>query len=202
MHFRVPLWRDLVWMVGAVDGTGEACCALMEAGEAVLVFPGGGREVAKRRGERYRLIWKERVGFARLAVQHACTIVPFAAVGIEDALDVVLDSSDLLRTPIGKAMKRLGLRVDLVPPIVKGIGPTPLPRPERLYFELREAIDPRAFARTPDDEAGVRALRDHVRAEVEAGIESLRAAREVDPNRRLLTRLARQLRGRVPSART
>lgn len=194
VHFRVPLWRDLLWKLGAVDGTREACSALMEAGEAILVFPGGGREVAKRRGERYRLIWKERLGFARLAVRHACTIVPFAAVGIEDALDVVLDSSDLLATPIGQAMKRLGLRVDLVPPLVKGIGPTPLPRPERLYFEMREPLDPRAFATDPDDEAGVRALRDAVKAEVEAGIASLRAAREIDPNRRLLTRLARRLR--------
>jgi 1-acyl-sn-glycerol-3-phosphate acyltransferase len=197
VHFQVPLWRDLLWKLGAVDGTREACGALMEAGEAILVFPGGGREVAKRRGERYRLLWKERLGFARLAVQHACTIVPFAAVGIEDALDVVLDSSDLLRTPLGKALKRMGFRVDLVPPIVKGIGPTPLPRPERLYFEVRDAVDPRSYASSPDDEQGVRALRDRVKQEVEAGIASLHVARAVDPKRRLLPRLAGPLRRRA-----
>jgi len=200
VHFQIPLWRDLLWKLGAVDGTREACSALMEAGEAVLVFPGGGREVAKRRGERYRLLWKERLGFARLAVQHACTIVPFAAVGIEDALDVVLDSSDLLRTPLGKAIQRLGFRVDLLPPIVKGIGPTPLPRPERLYFEMRDPVDPHAFATRAGDDDGVRALRDHVRAEVEAGIASLQAAREVDPDRKLLPRLTRRLRRRAPPA--
>lgn len=193
-HFRVPLWRDLLSRFGAVDGTRETCAALMRAGESILVFPGGGREVAKRRGERYQLIWKERLGFARLAIEHGCTIVPFAAVGVEDALDVVLDSSDLLRTPIGKAMQRLGIRVEIVPPLVKGIGPTPVPRPERLYFEIREPIDPCAFGSDPSDDVAARALRDRVKGEVEAGIASLLAHREGDPKRWLLPRLVGRLR--------
>jgi 1-acyl-sn-glycerol-3-phosphate acyltransferase len=192
-HFRVPLWRDLLSRFGAVDGTRDTCSALMQAGEAILVFPGGGREVAKRKGERYQLIWKERLGFARLAIQHACTIVPFAAVGVEDALDVVIDSGDLLKTPVGKAIQRLGFRVEVLPPIVKGIGPTPVPRPERLYFEIREPIDPRAFGADPNDDAAARALRDRVKSEVEAGIASLLAAREGDRHRRLLPRLAHGL---------
>jgi 1-acyl-sn-glycerol-3-phosphate acyltransferase len=196
-HFRVPLWRDLLSRLGVVDGTREACAALMRAGEAILVFPGGGREVAKRRGERYTLHWRERLGFARLAIEHRCIIVPFASVGAEDALDVVLDASDLLRTPIGKRLARTGMRVDCVPPLVKGIGPTPLPRPERLYFELREPIDPRAFGDDGADDDAARALRDRVRHEVEAGIQSLFATRERDPHRRLLPRIAERF---APSA--
>nr|HMS80226.1 hypothetical protein [Burkholderiaceae bacterium] len=35
----------------------------MRAGESVLVFPGGGREVFKHKGERYHLIWKNRPGY-------------------------------------------------------------------------------------------------------------------------------------------
>lgn len=191
-HFTVPVWRTFLSRYGAVDGTREACAALMRAGESILVFPGGGREVAKRRGERYRLIWKERLGFARLAIEHACTIVPFAAVGVEDALDVVLDSGHLQRTPVGRAFERLGFRVEVLPPLVKGLGPTPIPRPERLYFEFRPPIDPRAFGETPTDEAA-RALRDRVKGEVEAGIASLRERQSQDPHRRLLPRLARRL---------
>jgi 1-acyl-sn-glycerol-3-phosphate acyltransferase len=191
-HFTVPFWRTFLSRYGAVDGTRETCAALMRAGESILVFPGGGREVAKRRGERYQLIWKERMGFARLAIEHGCTIVPFAAVGVEDALDVVLDSSDLLRTPVGRAFERRGFRVEVLPPLVKGIGPTPIPRPERLYFEFRPAIDPRAYGTAPTDEAA-RALRDRVKAEVEAGIASLLARQSQDPHRRLIPRLARRL---------
>ena len=44
-HFSVPLWRDLLLRMGAVRGTRENCAALLAAGEPVLVFPGGAREV-------------------------------------------------------------------------------------------------------------------------------------------------------------
>src|SRR5512144_2637637 len=80
LHFQVPLWRDLLIRFGTVEGTRENCHALMRAGESILVFPGGGREVFKHHGEKYRLIWKERAGFVRLAVEHGYAIVPLAAV--------------------------------------------------------------------------------------------------------------------------
>jgi hypothetical protein len=63
-HFALPVWRDLLRGIGAVRGTRDACSQLFEAGEAVLIFPGGGREVMKHKHERYKLIWKERIGFA------------------------------------------------------------------------------------------------------------------------------------------
>jgi 1-acyl-sn-glycerol-3-phosphate acyltransferase len=55
----------------------------MRRGELVTVFPGGGREVNKRKNEQYKLVWKNRLGFARLAIQHGYPIVPFASVGAE-----------------------------------------------------------------------------------------------------------------------
>ena len=65
-HFAVPVWRDLLTVAGCVTGTRENCRALMGAGRPVMVFPGGAREVFKRKGESYQLIWKERIGFAQL----------------------------------------------------------------------------------------------------------------------------------------
>ena len=154
MHFQIPFWGGLLRRYGVVDGTRANCARLMRAGHAILVFPGGGREVAKRRGEKYQLIWKNRVGFARLAIRYRCPIVPFAAVGAEEAFDILLDANDLLRSPLGAMLDRLGVRTDVIMPIVKGIGPTPLPRPERLYFHFAPPIDPRKFeGRYQDDEA-------------------------------------------------
>jgi 1-acyl-sn-glycerol-3-phosphate acyltransferase len=43
LHYTVPVWRDLLTRFGTVDGTPQACRDLMEAGESILVFPGGGR---------------------------------------------------------------------------------------------------------------------------------------------------------------
>ncbi len=51
-HFYVPLWREAVKKFGAVDGIQHYVRAVMQQGYSILVFPGGGREVLKRQGER------------------------------------------------------------------------------------------------------------------------------------------------------
>lgn len=47
-HFKVPVWRDVLTACGVVDGTRAITAELMRRGEVILVYPGGGREVAKR----------------------------------------------------------------------------------------------------------------------------------------------------------
>ncbi|MDJ0869719.1 MAG: lysophospholipid acyltransferase family protein, partial [Myxococcota bacterium] len=128
-HFALPVWRELLRRIGAVRGTRENCGRLFEAGEAVLVFPGGGREVMKHKGEKYRLVWKERVGFARLAIEHGVPIVPFASVGVEDMFEIVLDADDLLESPVGRLIRALGImerpwfrRGEIIPPVAGGGG--------------------------------------------------------------------------------
>ena len=95
-HYAVPLWRDLLAVGGMVRGTRDNVRALMRGRQTILVFPGGSREVNKRRGQEYQLLWRERIGFARLAIEHGYPIVPFAAVGADDMLDVIIDQN----TPI------------------------------------------------------------------------------------------------------
>lgn len=191
LHFKVPGWGKLVGKIGGVDGTPENCAELFRRKEWVLVFPGGGREVAKRKGELYKLKWGERTGFARLAIEHGVTIIPFASVGVEDAFDIVYDGDEILdRTPLGKVFDALSLRREVMWPVVKGLGPTPLPRPERLYFDVRPPIETRGFSGDASDE-NARLVRDATKASIEAGIEELRAFQEQDPDRSLRTRLGR-----------
>ena len=52
--------------------------------------PGGVREAYKRKGEEYRLFWPERPEFVRAAARFGATIVPFAAVGAEDGVQLVV----------------------------------------------------------------------------------------------------------------
>ncbi|MGZ3419754.1 MAG: lysophospholipid acyltransferase family protein [Polyangiales bacterium] len=178
VHFSVPIWGDLLKRFGVVDGTRENCAALMEAGETILVFPGGAREVAKRKGEQNQLLWKDRMGFARMAVQHRCTIVPFAAIGVDDSFEIVADADDFFRTPVGKLAKSLGLREDFVPPLAR-----PDPLPERFYFRIGEPIAPM------DDPA---ALRDRTRKAIEEGMAALLRFRDQDPKRQIVPTLARK----------
>ena len=189
LHFRVPGWRDLLERFGVVEGTPESVHALMADREPILVFPGGAREVFKRKGEQYRLLWGNRTGFARLAIAHGYPIVPFAAVGAEDAFDILLDADELLASPLGPLIRQLAPRADTVVPVVRGLGPTMLPRPERFYFRFSEPVETTPFTDRADDPAACLEVREQVRLAIEAGIETLLLERERDPDRALLPRM-------------
>ena len=62
-------------------------------------------QVAKKKGEQYKLLWKEDTDFVRLAMRFGCTIVPFAALGVDDAFDVAFDSDDILASPLGGVLR-------------------------------------------------------------------------------------------------
>lgn len=177
IHFRVPLWRRTLERYGVVEGSPDNCARLFEAGACVLVFPGGAREVSKRRGEEHQLIWQRRAGFARLALRHGVTIVPFAAVGVEDALDIVWDADDMARGPLGRVLDAVGLREDLRMPVVRGMGPTPIPRAERFDFHICSPIPTRGVE-DPGSEEAAWAVREQTRIAIEDAIAHLRATRE------------------------
>jgi 1-acyl-sn-glycerol-3-phosphate acyltransferase len=188
-HFRLPLWRDLLARFGTVDGSRENTRRLMSGGEPVLVFPGGGREVARRRGDYYPLVWRERIGFARLALEFGYAVVPFAMIGVDDMWDVVIDADDAVYAPIRALARRVDVDPELLFPLVRGLGPTPLPRPQRIYARLFPPIDASRFGTRWDDGEGAAALRDEVRAAVAGGIDGLLSEREADPSRRLVPRI-------------
>jgi len=197
-HFKVPLWRDLVVQQGGVLGTRENCAALMRRGENILVFPGGAREVFKRKGEAYHLVWKERFGFVRLAIDHGYTITPYATIGAEESLDILLDASDYLRSPIGRYLKTTGLADrylrggEELPPLVRGLGLTPWPRPEKMYFLVGKPIDMANYQGRSDGRT-LRRARDRVCRSLKQLIAAAHKHRARDTTvgtvRRLLNRL-------------
>ncbi len=189
-HYAVPIWRDLLTAGGMVRGTRDNVRALMRGRQTILVFPGGAREVNKRRGQQYQLLWRERIGFARLALEQGYPVVPVAAVGAEEMLDVIIDQD----TPIYGRLAHLYEKATgfPTPPVIRGVGVTPVPRPERLYFSFGEPIDTTRFGSSFDDTSAARALRDQVKQAILSGVQFLRDERDQDPNRALLTRLRRR----------
>jgi len=194
-HFAVPGWRDLLVRFGTVEGTPEICRSLMRARENILVFPGGSREVFKHRGEAYRLLWKGRIGFARLAIEHGYPIVPFSAVGAEECFDILVDGELMRRTPLRHALDLLSPRADVTPPLVRGIGLTMLPRPQRFYFRFGKPIETTHLAGRHDDDATCFTLREDVRRAIETGIDELQRFRARDVRRFLVPRLVGRLAG-------
>ncbi|GAA2574721.1 lysophospholipid acyltransferase family protein [Actinomadura fulvescens] len=197
VHWQIPGWRTVMNVGGSVDGTRENCRALLDAGEMVVVFPGGAREATRRRGERYRLQWEQRLGFARMAIEAGCPIVPFGTVGVEEMFTTIVDPDSRLLAP-GRALGRIllgerGGRDDMMVPLSRGIGLTPVPRPERLYYGFGKPIETTPWAGRADDVTAVTEVRDLARQAVQDIVDDLRAEQADDPGRTPLGRLGRGL---------
>ena len=110
MHFKIPVWRDWITnSLGAVEASRENCDIIMLRKESLVVFPGGTREVCKKRGEKYVLKWSDRRGFVRMAMKHGYDIIPVAAVGGEEAFTITKDANDILKSPFGRFLKMIGV---------------------------------------------------------------------------------------------
>lgn len=197
-HFDVPGWGDLLIRYGAVPGTRENCSRLMQAGQHVLVFPGGAREVAKRRGEINRLTWKNRTGFARMAIEHGYDIIPFASVGCDESYTILFDGDDFQNSRAGRwllgrsHLNNLLRGGDTFMPLARGLGPTLLPRPEPFWFMIGKPIPTGEYAGREDDREALWDLRNKAANSIETMIEQLKQKRAAEQlpawRRRLLGR--------------
>lgn len=135
--------REVLEAAGAVVGDPDTGADLMRQNETVLVFPGGGRDMLKFKGEEYSLLWEGRSGFARLAVAHEYPIVPVGLVGGDDVYHSFVERGGTWERMTRSLGQRLhGVRgVGL--PLVRGLGPTLIPRPQRMYLRFGSPIDTR-----------------------------------------------------------
>ncbi|CAG9466847.1 unnamed protein product [Pedinophyceae sp. YPF-701] len=187
---------------GAVPVSPTNLFKLMKAKEVGLLFPGGVREAYKRRGEKYQLFWPERAEFVRMCARHGATIVPFSAIGAEDSVDIFLDSSELLDSPLFGNSVRQGL--DDIPRARRGVSandydegdfvpPIPTPRvPSRFYFKFHRPIKMKPS--DLDDKEYTQQVYSTVKAEVADGISYLLQRREDDPYRDTVRRLVYETR--------
>ena len=162
------------------------------------------REAFKRKNEDYKLFWPSKPEFIRMAVRHGATIVPFAAVGAEDGIDIVADSDDIARLPFG--LGDGAIRRSKAVPAARAVDtrvtedgdaeelfvqPICVPKaPQRYYFKFGRPIETAGLHAEgfSKDEEKVRAMYGDVRREVEDGIDWLLRKRTEDPFGDTLTR--------------
>ena len=184
IHFKVPLWGKLLVDNGCVAGTPENCQQLMEAKEHILVYPGGGREVMKNKDELYQLVWKQRTGFARMAMQNGYDIIPFAAVGADDAYTIQYDTNDFYQSKVGKWLQKTGISDkylrggDAFMPLATGLGL--LPRPEKIYFAFGERITTTAMQTQSENKDLQWQVREQVETKIYQLMDDLFALRAED----------------------
>ncbi|OBH17650.1 acyltransferase family protein [Mycolicibacter terrae] len=176
--------RDLLAAAGALVGAPEPVRELMRHNEPILVFPGGGREIPKFKGEEYTLRWQGRAGFARLAVEYQYPIVPVGLVGGDDVYRSVSRRGGSWERFSSALARRLSGPPDMALPLQHGIGPTLIPRPQRMYLRFGAPIDTTKPARVAT-EKWVATVREKTQQSLERILAELREIRAGDPYRHL-----------------
>lgn len=87
--FDKPWLSEILTELGAVPGSRDSACELLDDGNLVVVYPGGARDSMKGRSERYHLRWGERRGFAHVAIRTGAPICPVAAIGPDEVFPVL-----------------------------------------------------------------------------------------------------------------
>jgi 1-acyl-sn-glycerol-3-phosphate acyltransferase len=132
LFFRIPVVGDLFSTMGFVEGTRDTAQALLARGEVLGVLPGGMREAVKSSRHKYTVDWRDRRGFVWLSMMTGTPIALAACPRADDIFDIV----DNPVTPW--VYQRFKIPVALF----RGRGPTPLPRPVKLWHLVSEPILP------------------------------------------------------------
>lgn len=149
----LPFISTFFARLGQVVGTPENCRRLLQAGEAIMVFPEGVRGLNKPWSQRYRL-QDFGLGFLRLALECDAPVVPVGIVGAEEQAPSLWDFKLLARLLSFPAF-----------PITPTGLPFPLPTRHHIWFG-----EPMRLTGKADDDDAV--LEDQV-ARVKAAVQAL-----------------------------
>ena len=175
---------DLFAAAGAVVGAPETARELMVHNEPILVFPGGGREIAKFKGEEYVLRWQGRTGFARLSVEYSYPIVPVGLVGGDHVYRSITTREGRWGRLSQNLTERLSGRSDMAMPLMRGIGPTLIPRPQRMYLRFGNPIHTTKPAGIAEDK-WANTVKQDTQQSLEKILADLQEIRSSDPYREL-----------------
>jgi 1-acyl-sn-glycerol-3-phosphate acyltransferase len=87
--FRVPILRQVLQGLGAVEATREGAARARRAGVPLLLFPGGDHEASRPIWQARRVDFAGRKGWIRLAREHELDIVPLCITGSHVTLPIL-----------------------------------------------------------------------------------------------------------------
>ena len=129
--------------LGAVNASPSNAHDIFARGEALAVFPGGEYETFRPYSERYKIDFRGRTGFVRLALKARVPILPMVTIGSHE-LFFILTRGERLGHMLG--MKKLfrfsGFPISLGFPFGLYLGPvpSPLPLPAKITAQVLEPV--------------------------------------------------------------
>jgi 1-acyl-sn-glycerol-3-phosphate acyltransferase len=158
----LPYVSTFMARVGQIVGTPENCRRLLEAEEAILVFPEGTRGLNKLWPQRYQL-QEFGLGFMRLALETNTPIVPIAVVGAEEQAPALMNLK-----PVAKLLGFPSF------PITPTGTPFPLPTKYRIYFGDALHFTGRADDEDSELDKKVRTVKAAIQAMLHQGLKERR----------------------------
>jgi 1-acyl-sn-glycerol-3-phosphate acyltransferase len=164
---RLPWVSVFMARSGQVVGTPENCRRLLEAEEAILVFPEGVSGLSKTFDKRYQL-QRFGSGFMRLALECGAPIVPVSVVGAEEQAPALFNLRKLGRS--------LGMPALPITPTFPWLGPVGLlPLPVRYHIRFGSPLHFEGDGQ--EDEHVVRSMVEQVTGALAGQIDDLLAER-------------------------
>ncbi|XP_049278541.1 transmembrane protein 68-like [Anopheles funestus] len=85
---HIPGWRLVSRVMKVTSGSVQSCVSTLRAGELLSIAPGGVYE-AQFGDNMYEVLWKNRTGFARVALEAKVPIIPMFTVNIRECFRTV-----------------------------------------------------------------------------------------------------------------
>lgn len=143
--FNIPGWNIISEGIKVIPGTVNTCCQIVESGNLLAVSPGGVYE-ALFGDQSYPIMWKSRVGFAKVALQAKVPIIPMFTENVREAFRTMAPMKSLwlklynwTRLPFMPIYG--GFPVKLVTHLGSPVLPSPSSSPQQLQKECAEAIN-------------------------------------------------------------
>jgi 1-acyl-sn-glycerol-3-phosphate acyltransferase len=162
---------------GTVPASPRNAREALEAGAALLVYPGGDWEVHRPTWERNKVDFANRKGFVRLALDAGVPIVPVVSIGGQETALFLSHGGRLARAlGVDRALRLKVIPFSLALPWGLNVGDLlgHLPLPAKLTVEVLRPIDVREeFGEQPD----VDEVYDHLTTLMQETLETLAAER-------------------------
>jgi 1-acyl-sn-glycerol-3-phosphate acyltransferase len=142
--FKVPGARASLSKYGTVPASPENMRRALERDAALLVYPGGDHESYRPSWESSKIDFAGRTGFARLAIELGCPIVPIVAIGGQETALFLGQGRDLARRLRLDSLLRLKVfPAQVAPPFGLTLLDMPgrLPLPSKIVVRALPKID-------------------------------------------------------------
>ena len=142
--FRIPGARASLSRYGTVPASPENMKGALERDAALLVYPGGDHETYRPTWESGKIDFAGRRGFAKLALEHGCPIVPVVAIGGQETALFLGQGRDIARRlRLDRLLRVKVFPAQVAPPFGLTIMDLPgrLPLPAKIVVRVLPKID-------------------------------------------------------------